>query len=421
MGLLTLGINHTCAPIALRERIAFAPEQMTTALNDLVDRNDLTEAVILSTCNRTEIMAWHAGATTAVSILQWLADYHRIAIDDLQPCHYIYQQQDALTHTIKVASGLDSMVLGEPQIFGQMKSAVAVARQAGTVHTGLTRVFDYVFRTAKKVRTDTAIGENPVSVAYAAVDLARHIFTDLRQNKALLIGAGETIELVAKHLQQAGVSNIVVANRTLDRAQALAQHLHADAVLLADIPEQLVTTDIVVASTASQLPLLGKGAVERALKIRKHRPILMIDLAVPRDIEPQVDELNDIYLYSVDDLAAIVDDNKGKRVQAASKAEAIIVTGVAAYQRAVRSQSAVASLKLLRSQAENVRDRALRKALQQLRKGEDAETVLQRLARDLTKKLLHTPSVQIKQAGAEGHDDWLHSIRRLLDLGGGDK
>jgi len=420
MGLLALGINHKSANVALRERVAFAPEQMPDALQDALAKSPLTELVILSTCNRTELFGL-CPDDQEQQILEWLAQYHQVALEDLTSCYYLHREHEAIRHMIEVASGLDSMVLGEPQIFGQLKSAFAVARETSSVDVELARIFSHVFSVAKKVRTDTAIGENPVSVAYAAVNLSRHIFSDLSQTRVLLIGAGETIELVARHLIDSGVKEIVVANRTLSRARELALRFHSEAVLLSDIPVQLVDADIVISSTASQLPILGKGAVEHALKQRKHRPILMIDLAVPRDIEEQVSELNDIYLYSIDDLTEIIDSNLRSRETEARKADVIIAEGVEGYLQRLRSEDAVSTLKNYRSKAEQTRDEELRKALRQLEQGDSPEQVLNQLARNLTNKLIHSPSIHMKKAGAAGRNDLISWAQTLLGLDPEDK
>ncbi len=416
MGLIALGINHKSANVALRERVAFAPEQMAEALQDALTDAQLAEVVILSTCNRTELFAIVADEFIEGGehrALGWLGAYHHIPLSDLESCYYSYSDQNALRHIIQVTSGLDSMVLGEPQIFGQMKSAFAVAQEANSVGSELSRIFPHVFSVAKKVRTDTAIGKNPVSVAYAAVNLSHHIFSDLSETRALLIGAGETIELVARHLSENGVKNIVVANRTLGRARELAHRFGAEAVLLSEIPEQLVHADIVISSTASQLPILGKGAVEHALKLRKHRPILMVDIAVPRDIEEQVGELSDIYLYTVDDLTEIVDENKRNRESEARKADKLIDKGVENYLQQLRSLDVVSTLKAYRQQSEQTRDIELEKALKQLAKGENAEQVVTQLARSLTNKFMHKPSIEMKKASADGREDkvgWAHQL-----------
>ena len=422
MNLTVLGINHNTAALDLRERLAFAPEQLVEALQEACHVVGLQELVILSTCNRTELffVSDGPGESCRESTLQWMAQYHHIEVPAIRESCYHHLGERALEHMIQVASGLDSMVLGEPQILGQMKSAYAVAEEAGTVGAELLGLFPRVFAVAKRVRTDTAIGENPVSVAYAAVDLASHIFADLADTRALLVGAGETIDLVARHLVENGVGQIVVANRTLGRARELADRFGAEAVLLADIPEQLADADIVISSTGSQLPILGKGAVEHALKLRKHRPILMIDLAVPRDIEAQVGELKDAYLYSVDDLRGIVEENLRSRRDEARKADVIIAQGVREYSLELRSLDAVDTVKALRSRAESLRDAEVEKALKALARGEAPEQVLASLARSLTNKLIHNPSIELKRASAEGRKEVLDVARHLLGLHGVD-
>ena len=422
MNLIALGINHNSAAVEVRERVAFAPEQVNEALVDACEAAQVDEVVILSTCNRTELYAivpeGTALADKAVQLIDWIANYHHLSAQELRQSAYHFEAQHALHHMIQVASGLDSMVLGEPQIFGQLKSAYAVAFDSGTVGSDLGRLFPRVFSIAKRVRTDTAIGENPVSVAYAAVDLAGHIFADLSQSNALLVGAGETVELVARHLIDAGVSRIVIANRTLGRARELAQKFGAEAVLLAEIPEQLLDADIVITSTASQLPILGKGAVEQALKARKHRPFLMVDIAVPRDIEPQVGDLRDVYLYSVDDLREIVDQNMRSRRNEATKADVIIEEGVRLYVDELRSLGAVDAVKEYRQMAEQLREQELQRAVRALSRGDDPQQVVAQLARTITNKLIHAPTSGLKQASAEGRLDVLASARKLLGLEG---
>ena len=420
MNLIALGINHNSAAVEVRERVAFAPEQVSEALGDACEQGGVEEVVILSTCNRTELYAIVPEGTDAAAkslqLIDWMANYHHLSVEELRRSAYHFESQQALQHIVQVASGLDSMVLGEPQIFGQIKSAYAVATESGTVGSELGRLFPRVFAIAKRVRTDTAIGENPVSVAYAAVDLARHIFADLNKCNALLVGAGETIELVARHLIEAGVSGIVIANRTLGRARELAQKFGAEAVLLAEIPEQLLDADIVITSTASQLPILGKGAVEAAVKARKHRPILMVDIAVPRDIEPQVGELRDVYLYSVDDLREIVDTNLRNRRSEARKADLIIAEGVSQYMEEIRSLGAIDVVKEYRQMAEQLRELEMQRALRALSRGEDPQQIVAQLARAITNKLIHSPTAGLKQASAEGRQDLLANARKLLGL-----
>lgn len=419
MNFLALGINHNSAAVEVRERVAFAPEQVGDALVSLCQLAGVEDGLILSTCNRTELYvqsAEGAGADLADQLLEWMANYHHLSAEELRKAAYHHSGSDALEHVVRVASGLDSMVLGEPQIFGQLKSAFSVAVDEGVVGAEFHRLFQRVFALAKRVRTDTAIGENPVSVAYAAVDLAGHIFTDLSACTALLVGAGETIELVTRHLIEAGVSRITIANRTLERARELAQRFGAEAVLMADIPDELAHADIVISSTASQLPILGKGAVERAIKARKHRPMLMVDIAVPRDIEPEVGDLRDIYLYSVDDLRDIVDENLRSRQSEARKADLMIAEGVRAYREELRSLVAVDSVKEYRRMAEQLREQELERALRALARGDDPEVVVAQLARGITNKLIHAPTAGLKQASAEGRSDLLAGARRLLGL-----
>ncbi|WP_439886261.1 glutamyl-tRNA reductase [Pseudomonas sp. MBLB4123] len=415
MAFIALGINHKTASVAVRERVAFTPEQLVEALQQLCLRTASREAAILSTCNRSELYL-EQDDLGVEAVLAWLADYHRLSLDDLRACAYVHQDDAAVRHMMRVASGLDSMVLGEPQILGQMKSAYAVAREAGTLGPLLGRLFQATFSTAKTVRTDTAIGENPVSVAFAAVSLAKQIFSDLHDSQALLIGAGETITLVARHLYEQGVKRIVVANRTLERASSLAEQFGAHAVLLSDIPQELVSSDIVISSTASQLPILGKGAVESALKRRKHKPIFMVDIAVPRDIEPQVGQLDDVYLYTVDDLHEVIAENLKSRQGAAQAAEELVSVGAEDFMLRLRELAAVDVLKAYRQQAERLRDEELAKAQRLLGKGASADEVLAQLARGLTNKLLHAPSVQLKKLSAEGRVDALAVAQELFAL-----
>ncbi len=418
MNLLVLGINHNSAPVAVRERVAFVPEAMETALQQALGLAGVDEVAILSTCNRTELYV--TGGDNAQVLADWLADYHGMAASDFEGCVYNHQGMPAIRHMMTVAAGLDSLVLGEPQILGQMKSCYAVAKEAGSLGPNLERAFQQVFATAKKVRTDTAIGENPVSVAYAAVSLTQHIFSNLARCHALLIGAGETIELVARHLQEKGVSKLTIANRTLSRASELAERFGAEAILLSDIPEQLRETDIVVASTASQLPILGKGTVEAAIRKRKHRPMLMVDIAVPRDIEAQVAELPDVYLYTVDDLREIVDENRKARVHEAHKADEIIDAALHEWERQWRALDAVDTVKDYRSQADALRQHEMEKALRSLANGVAAEQVLEQLARGLTNKLIHSPSSRLREAAANGETETLKLARRLLGLDDGE-
>ncbi|ASP37192.1 glutamyl-tRNA reductase [Bacterioplanes sanyensis] len=415
MAIWALGINHKTAPVSVRERVSFDPARMPEVLQQLTSLAPIAEAVVLSTCNRTELYC-SAESLQLEDIARWLADYHQMSVDELSPALYCLQQDDAVQHTMRVASGLDSLVLGEPQILGQMKSAYAVAQEHGSVGAELGRLFRQTFSIAKRVRTDTAIGQNPVSVAFAAVRMAQHIFADMGRSHALLIGAGETIELVARHLAQAGVKHITVANRTLARAQHLAEEFHADAVLLEDIPQVLPNADIVISSTASPLPILGKGAVEKALRQRRHKPMFMVDIAVPRDIEAEVAELADVYLYTVDDLRDIIEENVRSREDAARQAEELILAGVDHFMRELKTLDAVNTVRDLREQAVDVQQDLLSKALSQLQSGADPERVLRQFAHSYTNKMLHAPTVALRKAGAEGRLevlDWTRELYRL--------
>ena len=317
---------------------------------------------------------------------------------------------------ICVSSGLDSLVVGEPQIFGQIKSAYSVAQKAETVSGQLNMAFQWAFAVAKRVRSETAIGKNPVSVAYASVSLAEQIFSDLKTAHVLLIGAGETIELVARYLRDKQIGQITVANRTLERAKELADDFSAEAILLADMPEHLHKADIVISSTASQLPVLGKGAVEAALQKRLHKPMFMVDVAVPRDIEAQVEALEDVYLYTVDDLEEVIQDNLKARQTAANFAQQIVDEEVENWSVKQRELSVVDTIKAFRDSVEVIRDAEVEKALASLERGQDSSDVINTLARNLTNKLLHKPTTKLKQAGEQGCDDTVSATKALFDL-----
>lgn len=420
MSFLAFGINHKTASVEIREKVAFDLAKLDQALLQLMSQNGVNEAVILSTCNRTEIYCAGVSALDKSSLQGWLAVFHGLNPQDLEASGFAFVDDEVVSHVMRVAAGLDSLVLGEPQILGQLKSAYASAVDAGSVGGPLGRLFERSFSVAKRIRTETAIGENPVSVASAAVNMARQLFADFSDNTALLIGAGKTTELVARHLQQAGVKKIRIVNRTLARAQELCNQVDGEAALLGDIPDFLFDTDIVISSTASPLPILGKGAVERAMRARKHRPIFMVDIAVPRDIEPQVAELDDVFLYTVDDLKKVIDDNLKSREQAASEAEKLVLEGSQAFLKDLRASGAGDVLKRFRSHAERLQKKELDKAIQSLNNGGDAEAVLRGLARSLTNKIIHEPTVQVRTAASHGRNDageWLLTLFGMTEQG----
>jgi len=397
MSLLSLGINHQTAPVDIREKIVFSADQMAHALDELQSLTAINESVIVSTCNRTEIYC-DTSADSGAAISRWLSEYHGISDEALSPYLYQHTDEEVARHLFRVASGLDSMVLGEPQILGQLKTSFDQARIGNSIDTILGRLFQHSFNVAKRVRTDTEIGSHPVSVAFTAVNLSKQIFGNLDQLQALLIGAGETIELVARHLRSQNIGSIVIANRSLERASKLAQEVGAGAVQISDVPEQLEKADIVISSTASQLPILGKGATESALKKRKHKPIFMVDLAVPRDIEPEVGNLDDIYLYTIDDLNQVVDKNQETRVLAAEAAQEIINIEVGTFAQWLLTHQAADEIRQLRANAEQIKQQCFDRVLAQYQQDHDAEKALQRLANTLTNKMLHGPTIEMRKA-----------------------
>ncbi|MBL6695180.1 MAG: glutamyl-tRNA reductase [Luminiphilus sp.] len=418
--LIAIGINHDSASIETRERVAFAPEDIAGALEALIAATPFEEAVILSTCNRTEIYGVMSSGSEPLSasdaLLAWVSTFHGLSEGALATCTYRHHGAQAATHLVRVAAGLNSLVLGEPQIFGQLKSAFAVAEESGAIGSRFASIFPGAFRIAKKVRTDTAIGENPVSVAYASVDLAGHIFSDLSKRTALLLGAGETIELVARHLCDANLGRLMIANRTLARAQSMAEEFDAAAIMLADVPERLAEADIVISATASQLPVLGKGAVESAIRKRHFRPMLMVDLAVPRDIEPEVAELSDVYLYTVDDLRDVIEENLRLRASEASKADGIVLEGVAQLEEDLRGRQSADVVKKYRESALSIQEVELARALKALERGETGVEVVRRLARDLTNKLIHAPTAGLRHLARSGDDGQVDQAKALLGL-----
>ena len=412
MHLYVIGVNHTTAPIQIREHVAFNSEHLGSALRELT-LHDATEAAILSTCNRTEL---YCSTDNPEKPLQWLSKYHKLETNSIQPYIYTLPHNEAVKHAFRVASGLDSMVLGEPQILGQFKQSVKIAQDAGTLGTLLHKLFQRTFEVAKEVRTNTDIGANSISMAAAAVKLAQRIFGDISNQKVLLIGAGGMIALCADHFAAQKPKSIVVANRTLERGIELAQKIGGQAILLNDLPDRFAEFDIVVTSTASQLPIIGLGMVESAIKARRHRPIFMVDLAVPRDIEHEVAQLDDVFLYTVDDLAQVVTDGMVNRQEAAIDAELIVQARVEIFMSWLKKRDAVPTIKALRDKAEATRKLELDKAIKLIQRGESAEKVLETLSNALTNKFLHAPSHALNLAQGDEHTRLEYTLKQLYQI-----
>ena len=419
MSVFTLGLNHTTAPLDLRGRLAFAPEQMAPALQSLRERLQLSgpEAALVSTCNRTEL---YVAAPTEPAqalvrpALDWLAGQGGISGAQLQGHSYVLEDRAAARHAFRVASGLDSMVLGEPQILGQMKQAVRLADEAGTLGTTLHQLFQRSFSVAKEVRTSTEIGAHSISMAAAAVRLASQLFEDLSQIKVLFVGAGEMIELVATHFAAKSPKSIALANRTLERGERIASRFGGEALRLSDMPNRLHEFDAVISCTASTLPIIGLGAVERALKARRRRPIFMVDLAVPRDIEPEVAGLPDVYLYTVDDLSALVQTASEKRQAAVEQAEAIIDAGVQSFAHWMDQRRAVPLIQALNRQADDWGALEMARAKKLLARGEPVEQVLEAMARGLTHKMLHGTLAELHAAEGDDRSKLADTVSRLF-------
>jgi len=420
MNLTLLGINHQSAPIALREKVAFGPEHIGVALTKLKAELNLDEVVILSTCNRTEVIASGASIEPG-KIRDWLAKYHDLETEELIGSDYHFLNEEAVQHLMRVACGLDSMVLGEPQILGQVKAAFAESETASTLGGNLQQIAQATFRTAKKVRTETSIGRHVISAPSTAVSLAKRLFTDMSSCNALLIGVNEMIELSAKHLIEAGVEDITIANRTLDHAKPLADKINAQIIELDMLPEQIIDTDIIITATASSQPLITRDTVDNALLHRKHKPIFMVDLAVPRDIDATVATLRDAYLYSLDDLQVMIKENLAHRLAAAEEAESVVQTSLSQFLTGQRSRNVVDTLVSFRQQIELLKNSELEKATSRLQAGDPADEVLTRFANQFTQKLTHGPSIEIKKAAAEGELALVSAITKLFNLPGGDE
>ena len=419
MSVFALGLNHTTAPLDLRGKLAFAPEQFTPALQGLRERlqRAAPEAALVSTCNRTELYV-AANAANVRDLVEptvaWLAEQGGVTDHHLQGHAYVMEDRAAARHAFRVASGLDSMVLGEPQILGQMKQAVRQADEAGTLGTTLHQLFQRSFSVAKEVRTATEIGAHSISMAAAAVRLAAQLFERLEDTKILFVGAGEMIELVATHFAARTPKAMALANRTLERGEKLASRFGAEALRLSDLPQRLHEFDAVISCTASSLPIIGLGAVERALKARKHRPMFMVDLAVPRDIEPEVAQLRDVYLYTVDDLASLVQTAGEKRLAAVQQAEAIIDAGVLSFSHWLDQRAAVPLIQALNRQADDWRAHELQRAKKMLAKGAPVEDVLEALTRGLTHKLLHGTLAELHAADGSERAQLANTVSRLF-------
>jgi glutamyl-tRNA reductase len=406
-----LGINHKTAPVALREKVAFSEERLLAALRTLRQEAGVAEVVILSTCNRTEV--YWSGSASGAELSQWLEQHHGNNLN-LAASLYVHQEQRAVEHAFSVASGLDSMVLGEAQILGQLKDAYRVAQEAGSTGPSLNKLFQAAFSAAKRVRSETRIGENAVSIASATVSLARRVYSDLSAHTALMVGAGDMNALAARHFMSAGVKRMVIANRTLGRAQALASELKAYAVGLEDLDKELAQADIVVACTASAVPLITKSAAEAAIRARRRRPIFMVDLAVPRDIEPAVADLEDVYLFSIDDLQQLIDENRQHREVAAGGARLVIEEEVARFLTDSRAHDAAPAIRALRQQADGIRLQTVEQARRLLAAGKSADEVIEYLANTLTNRLLHTPTQALRQAAELADSDLAATVTRLL-------
>jgi glutamyl-tRNA reductase len=419
MQLLTIGINHHTAPVALRERVAFPLEQIKPALDALrqgwpgnASARTTSEAAILSTCNRTELYCVTDDLAARDAALEWLSRYHEVPVGDLAPHVYALPQSDAVRHAFRVASGLDSMVLGETQIVGQMKDAVRTASEAGALGTYLNQLFQRTFAVAKEVRSSTEIGAQSVSMAAAAVRLAQRIFDKVANQRVLFIGAGEMIELCAAHFAAQQPRELVIANRTAERGAQLAARFGGNAIPLAELPARMHEFDIIVSCTASTLPIIGLGAAERAVKARRHRPIFMVDLAVPRDIEPEVGQLEDVFLYTVDDLGAIVREGNASRQAAVAQAETIIEARVQAFMAWLDARSIVPVIRHMHTQADALRRAEVERAQRMLARGEDPAAVIEALSQALTNKLIHGPTHALNRASSENRE-------KLIELMGG--
>lgn len=411
MPLHLIGLNHHTAPLAIRERVAIAAEAVGSALTTLRQSGAVDEAAILSTCNRTEL---YVSGDHADDVLGWWMQHAGMSLDEARPYLYLHTEQDAVRQALRVAAGLDSMVLGEPQILGQMKDAVRTAEQVGALGSHLHRLFQHAFAVAKEIRSTTGIGESVVSMAAASVKLAERIFDDLSEQSVLFVGAGDMVELCATHFAACKPKRLVVANRTVERASALAQQIHGEAIRLSQVADMLPQFDVVVSCTASSLPIIGLGMVERAIKARRHRPMFMVDLAVPRDIEPEVAELDDVFLYTVDDLASVVQSGVASRQAAVTEAESIIAARLGDFLDWHARRVHVPVIQAFRESANQLRAQELELARKRLQRGEAAEQVLEQMAARLTNKFLHGPLSAMNKASPTDREPLQVAMRQFM-------
>lgn len=412
MHVLSIGLNHTTAPVEIRERAAVTENHLDEALGDIRGRPNIQEATILSTCNRTEVYCQLDNHDVS-PVTNWLCDFHQLERAEVQPFLYVHPGQDAVRHAFRVASGLDSMVLGEPQILGQMKTAFAKAHRNGNTGKILNRLFQHTFSVAKEIRSTTQIGSNAVSVAYAGVSLAKQIFADISQQTVMMVGAGETIELSCRHLYAQGVRNIIVANRTLERAERLHAEFGVEAISLHELPLRLAEADMVFSSTASTLPILGKGAFESALRQRKNSPMLVVDLAIPRDVEAEVGDLKHVYLYTVDDLQQVVDENIAVRQEAAKEAEKIVENQSSVFMDWFTNLQSLPTIRQLRNHTSSITDSELSHARRRLQAGDDPAVVLELFAHAVSQKFMHQPTETLRQ---KNDDALLDAAKALFGL-----
>jgi glutamyl-tRNA reductase len=414
MPLLTTGISHQTAPLEIREKIAIARVDNVDRVRELCSLGDIEEAVIVSTCNRTEIYSI-GPKSSAEHVRQWLQKTGKLTSAEIDEHCYIREREKSVQHLFRVAGGLESLVLGESQILGQLKESWQLAHEAGGIGKVMDRLFQHAFATGKRVRSKTGIGDHPVSVAYTTVLLAKQIFGDLTSKTVVLVGAGEMVELCGRHLHDKGVSSLIIANRSIDRAVALADQFGAHAVALSDLPGMMHKADILISSTASQQPVISAAAVKAALKQRRNRPMFLVDIAVPRDIEPETASLKNVYLYTIDDLQQVVDSNLSKRHEAAQAAGGEVDSAVDEFMRWLNSARASVYLQKMHKHARKNSDELVARALRKLAAGKDPEQVMEQLANTLAKRILHLPSTRLREAAEAQDDELLRVANRLFE------